>query len=348
MEILGYLILILWLGVLPLSVGSIFAGVHCEYRDSVAFRLVTGNILLWAVFQVICVPCIILQKSLPQVVNGYLVVGVILFLVGIFFYRRNSLTIRKPALGAGTQRLGWLIFAILLVLQLVCAVVLAYADGDDAFYVAISVIADSGDTMYQVNPYSVGATGLDIRHGLAPFPIWIAFLARISGLHSAVVAHVIIAAYLIAMSYMVFFLVGKKLFAEKKACLPLFMNIMALLILFGDYSSRTPENFMLARSRQGKGAIGTIIIPMLFLLLLIILGEIQEKRKVGVSTWVLLGSTVTAACLCTTLGTFLSCAMIGCVGVCALCVYKKILPVVQMALCCIPALIYVLLYFVLG
>ena len=348
MVIVGCLILVFWLGILPLGVGSIFTPKHCEHRDSPIFRMVSGNVLLWAVFQLLCVPCVILQESFGLVVSGYLVAGVFLFVVGLICCIRNPIVIRKGKLESGAEKLGWVIFVVLMVLQLICAVILAYADGDDAFYVAISEITDTSNTMYQLNPYSVGAVELDIRPGLAPFPVWIAFLARISGLHSAVVAHVIVGTYLIAMSYMTFFLVGKILFAQKKEYLPIFMNVMALLVLFGDYSSRTPENFMLARSRQGKGAIGTIIIPMLLFLLMIILGKIQEKRKVGFTTWFLLGSTVTAACLCTTLGTFLSCAMIGCIGVCALWVYRRVLPIVQMALCCIPALVFALLYFVLG
>lgn len=348
MVIVGCLILVFWLGILPLGVGTIFAGKNCNYQNSIVFRFMAGNMLLWAFFQLICVPCIIRQESFTLVVLDYLVAGLVLFVLGCICYRKNPLFIKRGRAMAKSERFRWMIFGCLLALQLVCAMILAYADGDDAFYVAVSEITGDSNTMYQKNPYTVGAVELDIRHGLAPFPIWIAFLSRISGIHTAVMSHIIVAAYLIIMSYLAFYLVGKQLFLKKRESVPLFMNVLALLVLFGDYSSRTPENFMIARSRQGKAAIGSIIIPMLLFLILVILNSIQEEKKLGLKKWLLLTSTVIAACLCTTLGTFLSCILIGCVGICALFVYKKPAPVAKMALCCIPAVGFALLYFVLG
>ena len=42
--------------------------------------------------------------------------------------------------------------------------------------------------MYQKIPYTGMNTELDVRHGLAPFPIWIAWLARMTGISTVVVA----------------------------------------------------------------------------------------------------------------------------------------------------------------
>ena len=82
-------------------------------------------------------------------------------------------------------------------------VFLRYADGDDAYYVAVSTITESSNTMYKVQPYSMGNTLLDTRHSLAPFPIWIAFLARISGCHPSFVAHIAVSFTLIFMTYVI-------------------------------------------------------------------------------------------------------------------------------------------------
>ncbi|MBQ8822330.1 MAG: hypothetical protein IJZ82_06780 [Lachnospiraceae bacterium] len=348
MIVWGSLILLFWLGILPVIVGSIFTGKGCINNNSIVYRFMSGNMLLWAVFQVICVPCVVKEKSFVLVVTGYVLVSLLLFAIGIFCGVKNPLRperSRRPELG---EKLAVTVFAILLLLQVVCAVVLTYADGDDAFYVAVSSITNSSNTMYMINPYSVGATELDVRHGLAPFPVWIAFLARVSGLHTTMVAHVIVAVYLILMSYGAFYLVGVQLFRDKKQMLPPFMVFVSLQVLFGDNSFRTPENFMLARSRQGKAAMGSIIIPMIVFLMLVILNQLKEARAVGIRTWIALAATVTAACLCTTLGTFLTCMMIGVMGICSLFVYKKWRTVGQMALCCIPAVCFALLYFVLG
>lgn len=342
---LGCVILLFWLGVLPLFVGSL--ATEKSENNSIVYRFMAGNMLLWAVFQLVCVPFIVLEKSFTLVVAGYVIVVLLLFVCSIPIMRKNPLRAWKKD-GADMLEKGIkAFFALLLLVQLVCAVVMTYGDGDDAYYVAVSTIANESDTMYRISPYSFGVGELDIRHGLAPFPIWIAFLARISGLHTSMVAHVVVAAYLILMSYGAFYLVSKQLFSDKKRSF-LFMVGMELLVLFGDYSFRTPENFMIARSRQGKAAMGSIIIPMLVFLMLVILNHLKEEKRVGGRIWLLLAATVTAACLCTTLGTSLVCMMIGLIGVCALTVYKKWQPVFQMALCCVPAICYALLYFVLG
>lgn len=348
MVLIGCLVLVLWLGVLPICVGGLFAGRKNEYSSSAAFRFMAGTMFLWAIFQLVCVPCVILQKSFSLVVAIYLGLGIMAGVTGCLVGRKVPRNAPERKAFAKVEKTGWMVFTILFLLQMVCAVALTYADGDDAYYVAVSEITNDSNTMYEKSPYSVGYTELDIRHGLAPFPIWIAFLSRISGIHTVVMSKVVIAAYLIAMSYVGFYLVGKQLFHNKKEYVPVFLSAMALLVLFGDYSTRTPENFMIARSRQGKAAMGSIIIPMLLFLLLVILKQVQELKKSGFAMWLLLACTITAACLCTTLGTFLACTMVGIVGVCVLLVYKKILPVVKMALCCVPAVVFALLYFVLG
>ena len=118
--------------------------------------------------------------------------------------------------------------------------------------------------------------------------------------------------------------------------------------MFGDYSYKTVENFMIARSRQGKAALGSIIVPITIFLLLMIFEEIQERKKAQWMLWVLFGTTVTSACLCSTLGTLLMCLLLGVAGLCAGCVYKNLRLVVCMAACCIPAMVFAVMYFVLG
>ena len=88
---------------------------------------------------------------------------------------------RRVPKGRFSHLLLWLCFLALLAFQLVQAVRMAYADGDDAYYVAISAITQDAENMYVKLPYTGGETGLDARHGLAPFPIWISFLARMAG-----------------------------------------------------------------------------------------------------------------------------------------------------------------------
>ena len=238
----------------------------------------------------------------------------------------------------------WVLFWGLLIFQLVQAVRLTYADGDDAYYVAVSGITAESDTMYRKLAYTGGTTKLDARYGLAPFPVWIAFLAKLSGIPSVSVAHVAVPPVLIAMTYGIYYLLGSRLFAKNRERVPLFLIYTELLVLFGDYSFYTAENFMIARSRQGKAALGNIMIPMLILLLFLLLERIQEKQKITMGFWLLLFCTMTSACLCSTLGALLTCMLIGITGLCAAVCYRKWKFLLPLAACCAPCIAVAILY----
>jgi hypothetical protein len=289
----------------------------------------------------------------PYVVYSFGGVSFGLACIGGYFVCKKALkekfSIEKKVRVSGKkEKISWFIFGVLVALQILAAAFLTYGDGDDAFYVAVSTITEASDTLYKIMPYSMGETGLDLRHGLAPFPIWIAFLARVSGFSVPFVAHVAANTFLIGMTYVIFGKIAQVLWGNEGEKRSLFLCLVALLVLFGDYSYKTPENFMIARSRQGKAALGNIIIPIIVWLLLMIFKQLQEKQKVQLMLWVILCATVISACLCSTLGTFLTCLMLGMAGICAGVVYRNIRLVIQMAICCIPSLIFALLYIRLG
>ncbi|MCM1553118.1 MAG: DUF6077 domain-containing protein, partial [Butyrivibrio sp.] len=232
----------------------------------------------------------------------------------------------------------------LLVFQLVQAVVLAYADGDDAYYVAVSSITDNAETMYEKLPYTGGTTEVDVRHGLAPFPIWIAFLSRVTGLKAVGVAHTAVPLMLIPMTYVIFYLLAQELFPDKKRKQLVFIIMTELLVLFGDYSFYTVEHFMLARSRQGKAALGSVILPMLLWLLLVLFRRVREGERSGAAYWVLVAAVMFSDCLCSTLGAFLLCLFMGVAGLCAAVTYRRWKLLLPMALSCLPCICYAVLY----
>ena len=175
---------LIWLAVLtlalPMWVGHCFAAVDKPHKN-VVFLWISGQMLLWAGFQVICVPVILLEGHFRHVMIGYSVYLLVLLVLATVFWFRNPRGLRpvrqeKTAKSEKTEVLLWVIFAVLLLIQLVLAVVMVYGDGDDAYYVAISTAAQESGKMYQKIPYTGMNTELDVRHGLAPFPIWIAWL----------------------------------------------------------------------------------------------------------------------------------------------------------------------------
>lgn len=346
--------------VVPVLAGSIFSGPGQDGNltagsrgDRLLFRWVSGQILLWAGFELICVPLILKEGSFSSVVRLFLLytAGLLLFSAGLGVWRRKMRNAVLPSsAGSGRKRDGlsvllWCCAAGLLLLQLVLACVLAYEEGDDAFYVSISTSTVDADTMYCKLPYTGKATLLDIRHALAPFPIWISFLARLSGMEAVSVAQTVLPVVLIVMSYAIYFLIGRRLFPEGSRKLPLFMILLELLVLYGGYSVYSAENFLLVRTAQGKAVLADIILPFLFLLFFLLLEKLQDGRKEGILHWFLTACVMTAGCLCSTQGTQLTGMLVGIVGICTIAVYRKWRLLVPMAACCIIPGGLALLYF---
>ena len=346
-----------WMAILllavPYWVGQIFADVNKGSKKP-PFLWISGQMLLWAGFQLLCVPVILRKGSFGQVVLFFsMYTAMLLLLATVLFFRRKKKQTLRVLAGQKTEKsrgcyLAWGLFWGLLAFQLMMAVVMTYADGDDSYYVAMSGMAVDSNVMYQKIPYTGWPTELDVRHGLAPFPIWIAYLSEVTGIRTVCVAHIAVPLALIPMTYGIYYLLADRLFAKRRESIPVFLIFTEILVLFGDYSFYSVENFMLARSRQGKAALGSIVIPMLILLLLLLMEKLQEQQRTVPGDWILLASILITGCLCSTLGALLTCMLVGITGLCAAFCYRRWRFLIPMAACCIPCVIYAGIYLLLA
>lgn len=351
------MILGLFLILIPGLTGAMFWPM-CREQNKLIFGWIGGQLLLWAGFECICVPMVLAQKSFEQVMQSFLLftMALLLFSAGVGLRRAcgrgygkksSSSEIRRTVRGKRFSAL-WGVFFLILALQLFLLVYLSYEEGDDAYYVAISSISVDADNMYMKQPYTGGATSLDVRHALAPFPVWISVLAKLSGMAAVSVAHVALPLVMLPMAYGLYFLLGERLLKEKRQQLPYFMILVEILVIFGGYSVYTTENFLLVRSAQGKAVLGNIIIPFLFLLLHMLMEHLEKGDSLGISYWILLLALMVSGCLCSTLGSFLLCMLAGIAGICAVFWYKKwkILP--PLLGCMVVPAGFAILYFVLA
>lgn len=321
---------------------------------------VSGQFVLWGIFELVAVPVIRAEKTLGMLAAVYGMIVAILCLIGLgCLVRKHKRNNRMPEEPLQKLRLGFrkldypmltAVFFILLVLQMVLSMLLTYADGDDAFYVAMSTSTSAFDKqMYLKLPYTGGGTGLSPRYSLAPFPMWISLLSVISGAKPVVMAHTLLPPILILFSYACMALVGKELFSGQdeagKKC-RIFLIFISILVLFGDVSTMSPANFLLARSRQGKAALAAIVIPMLWVLMLKLLKKLGEGqgKPAGIGDYVLLSSVMLTGCLCSTLGTVICMVFLGMMGAVCLFVYKRWQQLPYLIWGCLPGIAYAILY----
>ncbi len=350
--ILQILILFLILGVAPMGAGMIIDNMLDSENRSLGVCYLSGFLGLLAVFQLITVPIVFLEPwGFPLVVRLFTLVSALLAGCGVVLSMhrwRKGNNILRPFEKFGNQtwavRIQWIIVVVLILFQLVMAVTHASFDGDDAYYVVQSVITEETDTLYRILPYTGLSTNLDYRHSMAVFPIWIAYLARMSGLHATIVSHTVLPVVLIPVTYWIYYEIGKKLLREKKEQLPGFMILVIALQIFGNVSIYPGATFLLTRTWQGKSMLANVVIPAVFMLLLWIFEGEKSKSGNRRGLWLLLFLVNIVAAMMSTASVLLNLVLIGVIGL-VLAINRKDWRIAAgLAMTCIPCVIYGLLY----
>ena len=359
MTILHIPLLILWLLLIPFCIGLLpLRWIPRENRRG-GVILVAGYLILLPLCWLVAVPCILFVKydSFIPMVIIYTVLILIAATAGVcltlWFWKKGNPILEIPKFSISDwiqnlsweEKIGWLIFLGLVGFQLYKAFTLASFDGDDAEYVAQSLVTVESDTMYLILPYTGGTTSLDIRHALAVLPIWIAFIGKMTGLHTTILSHSILPFLLLPLTYMVYVEIGRHLLKKKPEQVPGFMILIALLQMFGNVSIYTNETFFLTRTWQGKAVAANFVIPMTILLLLWIFDRKKsQKNSHAAGFWILLCLTNMTAGVCTSMVVFLNVMMIGAAAFWLMVADRKLSILIKAGMACIPNAVYMLLY----
>lgn len=368
--ILKLLMLGVWMVLVPWGIG--YFALRVGKRDAVdaGFAFCLGYILMWAVFQLIAVPVIIKEGWFRQIELIFEMVCLTLTIAGLlllFLQWKDGLWKRILSRGRAFLKmvkrrenivpmLLWAVFVAGLLFQMLQAYRLAYADGDDAFYIPISLDASQSGALYTRIPYTGYLTELDMRHALAPFPVWVGFIAAKCRVNAAVAAHSLMPLVLIPVTYVLYLEIGKLLCSGmesgedqkggmwKGARLPSFMIFVTLLQIFGNYSIYPASTFLLTRTRQGKAALGNVILPFFILLLYKTAEEVKERGRARAQNVLWLMAAMTAGCLCSTMSGLLCSILVMLAVFLIFLLYRKPFVLLQGFLGCMPGIAYALLY----
>lgn len=368
---------LLMLTLLPIAAGMglilPFKSLGGEEKKSIFFDIIWswffGQLLLWCVFQPIAVRLVLRGERIQALRKEYLIgVGVVviasivLCVVGIVinkiqgrgvYYLGNSFSGLKKSgnFGAGecgklekALRILAIVVVALIVIQAFLQVFLAYMEVDDAFYVTEAVSSAAGVPFYERIPYTGAYTGVDFRHGLAPFPLWLAFISNFTGLNATSLSHVVLPPVHLLLTCGEFALIGRTILGKNRKYLPVFMLLISFLNLFGFTSYMTPEKFFLTRIREGKATIASMILPGLILALFLILKSLGEDKKIDFRLYILLFTLNVSGCLCSTLGALLCAVPVFICAVLGAIMFKKVRHLLPMAVSCVPCAVFALMY----
>lgn len=341
---INIIVLFLMLMVVPEIVGMLYTGFLPEERNGIAINWGAGFIILWGLFEIIVLPLIYLKKSLNLLCMVYGGIIVLCMIVGVVRSRERIIPMVKQSISSIRSKalIGW--GNVLLILgQVYIYLRYMHIDDDDAFYVGAAATAVSTNTIFSIDPYTgMEFAKLPSRYVLSPFFSFIAFLSRISGVHPAVVTHLVLAGILIVLSYTIYALVGRKLFPDSSKLSEYFLFFVILIILFSGYTVYTQGMFTLVRIWQGKAVFCAVLVPMISYIMLHL-----ASGRAFVADWCFLFLLMCACCLVSSMGIMLGAIMLGIFGILHVIRDRDFKKFFCTALCCLPNIVCAGLYLVI-
>lgn len=347
------LMLILILFIMPFCVGFLpsFYIDRRKRRPTTVF--VSGVICSLALFQVVAVPVTIFKgDGFPLIVTIYTVVMIIAALGGLIVayldIRNYGNPIKYLRQGdtavTSEEKVEWIIFALLFLFQLFMSFTMMSFDGDDAYYVTQSLLTTETDTLYRIKPYTGLTTSMDLRHALATVPLWIAYIARVTGIHSTIVAHSIIGFLIIPIIYVIYYECAKILFKKERKKVPIFLIFVSIMYIFGNVSIYTNATFLMTRTWQGKSMLANMVLSVVVWLFLAMFETEKLTREWRLGYWLLLFLNCIVAAMCSTASVFLVAALIGIYGVVMTLFRRDFQILLRLIVTCTPLVLYGVIY----
>lgn len=336
MYLLEFFLITFWLLILPLLIGSIVVNqLIKEEKPDIMLTMVCGFVCMLALFYILVIPMLFLKLPLHVLIYFWGILMIFLCGIALIINRKRYKEIIFSIIES-TKKITWfsLLIIILILLQSFVLVYYMHSDADDAFYVANATTSVATDSIFLYDPY----TGIPFseypgRHVLSPFPIFVALISKLVLIHPTIVAHTILPAILIPISYMLFFLLGRKFFPNQPSGVLFFLLFLSVLNIFGNFSIYTNSTFLLFRIWQGKAVLANIVIPAItYFSYRAMYGE----KKMG--DWIMLLVCAIMACLVSSMGIIMAPVMIVCLGVIFAIRNKKIRIFAYSIACCMPCL----------
>ncbi len=351
------LVILLWILIIPMAVGLV---IPCKYEGTAAFFIKTylcGMVLYLAAFELIALSNMFTVNDFRVVVQTFSVVMWGLSILGLLVFILRIVK-KKDLFKKGTvaeavckqKRIEnivlWIIFGLSVMFQIIQSLRLTYPDGDDAYYVGTATYGADIPEMYSKIPYTGMTTTMDTRHALAPFSYLISFFVRQSGMSAATIAHSVFPIWFLLCAYGIYFLIAREVCRERRE-ISLFMLLISVLFMFGNYSVYSMETFLMTRIRQGKASLGSFAIPFGLYLLFYLARNLEGKRRERVLCYVLMACNALAAALFTTMGNLIYPCMLLAGGLCICFSKKDWKKLIFVGLTCVPNFVLAAIFLII-
>lgn len=305
--------MVLWLFLIPMALGMLVTKQMKKEWQGFPMVFVTGYLILFASFQFVYLWFVVFYNRFEVLTVVYAILIVAAAIISLTLSGRYWIKEVRDAWAQKTMRISkgrlllWSAVCLLVGLQLYNVIFYQFLDSDDAYYAAISVITNENLTMYKNIPYTGEPSGLDVRHAFSSAPVFISFVARLTGVHPTIITHSVYPVIVLLLFYMIMTILAGRLLKKQKEYIPLFLIFVSMFYLFGNASIYTDATFLLTRTSQGKAFLANVV-PAALVMNLLHIWENENGRKRGGShciPFVMLSVTMITAVYASTMGVFL-------------------------------------------
>ncbi len=274
--------------------------------EGILFSILSGVMGWWALMEAILVPMTIKLAAFSTFFWVYTGLLLVTAVFGAFCFReiaRDGRTFLKQAREYVT--FGHIIALALMLWQLYFIHHHMYLEWDDTYYVNLANEAIRSDRIYWIYPETGSFVDFDKRYVLSLWPIFYAWLSRLTGVSPTVMAHTILPWLMVPLAYMVYERIGSMLFAKDRQMQGMFLALAVLMHLFMSGEHTAGLTFLSITPWVGKGVLAAVLIPVLFY------GILRTAAQEAAGNWIFLGITCLAGCLLSSMGIMLTPVFVG-------------------------------------
>ena len=254
-----------WMAVMPLGVGytMLLLGRQKREKQNILYVLALGIAGEYGLYELLFLPFVFANGSFRVLTFVFAGISLVAALAGFCMVGIPQMRtvqgidwIRNP--------LFWVVAALVLI-QILAVVLWAAPDPDDYFYIGLSSVAISQDTLMSVQPYGgIYGQPVSLRYVMSALPLYQGSIGFLSfGLHPAIVCHTLFAIVYYPIAYSLYAFLGRKLLPEGKSVYP-YLIFLGMLEIFGGYYNLSAQSFFITRIWQGKALLVTFILPFLW------------------------------------------------------------------------------------
>ncbi|MCR4591309.1 MAG: hypothetical protein K5668_10880 [Lachnospiraceae bacterium] len=259
--------------------GSLITGCFNKHRFSATLSVISGFFLYFTLFELVCIPCVVKIKPLHFLAHIWVGAIIAVVIISAVINHKKWLGLLGESVSFIKERPLFCLFCLVFISVETFIIVHCYQFTlDAAFYVGTANTSLTTDTINIYNPYTgMWQDHFEMRYFFANYAINDAVMSYITGLHPLIWTKTVMEIQVVILVNLVMYRMGRALFKGDLYKTGLFMFFAGFMSFF--YSTIfTAQEFFVTRTYEGKTLLGSLVIPLVFMVYIKFLEDHRDPR----------------------------------------------------------------------